>query len=33
MSRFESDDVTYLVYDKDLQSEVVAPFYQDAFWQ
>ena len=33
MSRFESDDETYLVYDKDLQSEVVAPFYQDAFWQ
>ena len=33
MSRFESDDETYLVYDKDLHGEVVAPFYQDAFWQ
>lgn len=33
MSRFESDDETYLVYDKDLHGEVEAPFYQDAFWQ
>ena len=33
MSRFESDDETYLIYDKDLHGEVVAPFYQDAFWQ
>jgi hypothetical protein len=33
MSRFESDDETYLVYDKDLHGEVVAPFYQDAFWE
>ena len=33
MSRFESDDETYLVYDKDLHGAVVAPFYQDAFWE
>ena len=33
MSRFESDDETYLVYDKDLHGEVAAPFYQDAFWE